>query len=382
MGNTPFGYRVMLGHLDPGKHNVSFSFEEQKSSPQAKQAVVKDVAFKLHVEGDSDFWVYKYAPILYGREENNYSDIPLYEWHEISKDDNGSTTIQYSITWSNEDSRKNTGDIASLMCDWGRASDIEWIYKVKLDKDGNILEEKFQAPGHEHNAFTGEKKDLHPILYTATLNNNMGLSGKDKFRFFYSPSWTLPGGNLSSPAESSPRELLMDANGWTYGIIAKELEREGKVEKNSDPKTIEIGDLRNYIYLGYRTMAPEGQLEYGSGYNSHKYVVHHVAVQLKDDPNWYSNDHDKKLKGKGKDGWARTTIEVPDGTKSEDIVKLKFAVRPVNLGIEHYELTLTDITPVIMLDKSYMPTDSIFDASGLTVRLDQDNTEKIFEIAH
>jgi hypothetical protein len=75
--------------LAVGKHKVTLSFESWKSSPKAKKALVKAVTYQQYTEADADYLVYKYAPIFYGREVNNYSDVPLYEWHEISRDQNG-----------------------------------------------------------------------------------------------------------------------------------------------------------------------------------------------------------------------------------------------------------------------------------------------------
>ena len=43
----------------------------------------------------------------------------------------------------------------------------------------------------------------------------------------------------------------MDQNPWTFEIMGKELDREGRYEEFSDPKSVEISDIRNYIYIDY-----------------------------------------------------------------------------------------------------------------------------------
>ena len=48
--------------------------------------------------------------------------------------------ITYSIIFSNEDSRVGIG-LSDLMFSYGRTTDIEWIYEVNLDEQGNIISE-------------------------------------------------------------------------------------------------------------------------------------------------------------------------------------------------------------------------------------------------
>ncbi len=92
-------------------------------------------------------------------------------YHTVSTDPaSGNTTIEYSVIWSNEDGGTNT---PALMARWGRSTDIEWIYRVTLDPQGQIVSEVYQGPDHATAPFTGAKEGDHPLLQTSTINNNL-----------------------------------------------------------------------------------------------------------------------------------------------------------------------------------------------------------------
>ncbi|MFQ5795681.1 MAG: hypothetical protein ACE5JP_11600 [Candidatus Bipolaricaulia bacterium] len=375
MGEQPFEYRTLLGRLEPGAHTVLFVFASEKSSPQAQGATVEQVDFIPHRPGDPDFIVYQHSPILYGRPENNYSDVPLVMWHERGQDEVGRTVIQYSVVWSNEDGGTDT---PGLMARWGRATDIEWVYRITVDEGGRIVDEQFQAPFHRHRPFRGKKQGAHPILRVCTPNNNLCEDDTGKFRFFMSPTETLPGTDPTVPAEGRPRELIMDRHPWTYRIMVLELTREGKVETEADPDTVAVSDFKNYVYLGYRTNIPEVARKYYAGYYVHRDLEIQAAIRFVGEERWHTNDHDGRLRGIRKGGWARTTIEVPAGRTAEEIAELRFAVRPIS-QVKRFELLLAEIAPVFMLDRDYLPGPSVFTWQG-EVRLDERDRQIIFQL--
>ena len=43
----------------------------------------------------------------------------------------------------------------------------------------------------------------------------------------------------------------MDENPWTYRIMGEELINEERYEFSADPETIEMSDVRNYLYIEY-----------------------------------------------------------------------------------------------------------------------------------
>jgi hypothetical protein len=214
-GAEPFRYETALGPLRRGRHRVTLAVDREKSPvPKARVG-------QLRLSTTSSL-VARHAPILYGRDlpeipgryENVRTDVPLLAYHTASTA-GGQTTIEYTVIWSNEDGGTNT---PALMARWGRTTDIEWIYRVVLDANGDLVSAVYQAPNHDTLPFTGAHEGDHPLLQTATANNNL-LPVTDPrvssgYRFFLDSSQTLAAGRA--------RESVMDANPWTYQVMAKE----------------------------------------------------------------------------------------------------------------------------------------------------------------
>src|SRR5690242_6403131 len=137
-GARPATYRVALGRVRTGTHIVALFLDRRRSPRKVRQAQAGKLRITLAKPTNL---VSQYAPILYGRDlpeipgrfENNHTDAPLLAYHTITKDAAGNTTIEYTVIWSNEDEGTDT---AALMARWGRTTDIEWIYRVTLDRRG------------------------------------------------------------------------------------------------------------------------------------------------------------------------------------------------------------------------------------------------------
>jgi len=373
-GAEPFNYSVGLGNLSAGEHQLKFIFTQEKSSKKATQILIDTYTIILHTSDENDYAVWQYSPLFYGRDVNYHSDVPLLMWYTRWVDEEELTHIQYSVIWSNEDGGTDT---PGLMARWGRTTDIEWIYEIVLDKDGEIQQEKYQGAKHKHKDFSGEKLGNHPVLAVVSDNNVMGEGGESDYLFFLSPGRVMPEEFGRVAAESQPREVIMDANPWTYQIMAKELKRENKVEKKPDPKTLDVSDPKNYVFIGYRVeLTEEDKVQYHKYYISNSIENVQFAVRFKDDTNWYLNDHAGAVKKINRDGWARTTIEVPDGQRQEEIRELKITLVPLR---KNFQLTLTDISTVFMLAENYLPQKSIFSWHG-SLTLNQDNPSKTWHI--
>src|SRR3954447_10028928 len=245
-GARPSVYRVALGRLQSGTHIVSIALDRARSAPAVRQARAGKLRIALAPPSDR---VAQYAPILYGRDlpeipgrfENNHTDAPLLAYHTSSKDLGGRTTIEYTVIWSNEDAGTDT---AALMARWGRTTDIEWIYRVTLDRRGRKLSDAYQGPDHAILPFTGAREHRHPLLRTATGNNTVlpvaPADAGSRYRFTLDASRSLPAGRA--------REAIMDANPWSYRVMAEEMAREGKLESPGSADTPALSDQRNYLY--------------------------------------------------------------------------------------------------------------------------------------
>jgi len=298
-------YKLLLGRLESGTHTVEFLFDGDKSSPGADMIHLEKCSFIPITRVGEEYDIFRFSPILYGRDltgsnESNHTDAPLLLYHEVFKEADSSKVIEYTIIFSNEDGGTNS---SNLMSRWGRTTDIEWLYRVKLDSLGNILEDYYQGSGHVTTPFQGQRINDHPILKTLTFNNLFSDEGISDYKFFSSAE-------LIKKAEHS-REILMDENPWTYKIMAEEMIRENKYEDPANPATITVSDARNYLYLEFNT----------SEFNGARIAF---GVQLRNDENWYFTDHNFDfVQAVNKAGWRRSTIELPPGAVIDDFVKLQ-----------------------------------------------------------
>lgn len=352
MGQDKFTYEVSLGPVSAGKHKVEVLFNDEKSPEGAKKVIITEISVKTIPLTTEEALIYKYSPILYGRNlpqipgnyENNATDLPLLMYHTKAKDKDGNTTIEYSVIWSNEDGGTNT---PALMARWGRTTDIEWVYRVTLDPNGEILSEKYQGLNHATLPFTGVKEGHHPLLVTSTDNNMVNQvddpAVSTGYRFFLNPAQTLP--------KNRTREVLMDANPWIYEIMAKEMNREGKIEEVADPNTPEISDQKNYLFIELNQ-----QINNSSAGTA-------IAVKLKNDETWYTSHHNISSWLINRNGPAATTVELPVGTDVNDIEVIKAVSAPINNSL-NYNITLTNINRAFFLDNNYKPQSSFFQWDG------------------
>jgi len=379
-GEQSFTYQLALGTLSAGQHTVEVAFNKKKSPSGATGARVQKLAAEVVPASDPRSPAYRYSPILYGRDlpeipgryENNYTDVPLIEYHTMSTDPaSGNTTIEYTVIWSNEDGGTNT---PALMARWGRSTDIEWIYRVTLDPKNNIISEFYQAPNHETLPFTGAKEADHPLLQNATPNNNL-VQVEDPvlssgYRFFMDLSQTLP--------DDRAREAVMDANPWSYQIMAKEMSREGKIEPTPDPATPEVSDQRNYLYVEV-----DKDTTYATPPAPGTWVGTAVAVKLKGDDRWYSSNHGIPDWSIQRDIPAATTVELPPGTTANDMEAIRAFAVPIDSDPTDatpapgdYRVDFTDINRAFFLGSDYLPGSSFIDWSGDVVLTPQ-NPEAI-----
>lgn len=344
-GAPSLTYRLALGVIPPGQHTLTLSLRADAPNPVGATVKVDDLRLQEVSPADPSYLAITHAPILYGRaltdeRENYHTDVPLLMYHEVIPEGD-QTTIQYGVIWSNED-----GGTASpaLMARWGRTTDIEWVYRVNLDSSSEIVSEFYQGQFHLTMPFRGEKEGRHPLLQTATFNNLMSEQISSDYRFFLSPETSLPSGRA--------REIMMDVNPWTYRIMAEELLREGKIEEPADPFSPRVSDPRNYLYLELdkTTLAP-------------KSVSSLVGVAFRltlrgGGTGVYTSHHDVPDQSVLRDGSASTTVELPPGTRPDDIESIEAIV--VSLTSGDFLVELNSVTKAFFLGPDFVPQDSFF----------------------
>ena len=330
-GDELFVYKVSLGRMNSGSHTIEVYFNGDKSPPGAQFVFLDELSLVPIALKSRDYDVFRFSPVLYGRDlvsedESVHTDVPLLMWHEVDTVESDKW-IEYSMIWSNEDGGTNS---ISLMSRWGRTTDIEWIYKVKIDPGGNVLEEYFQGPGHSTSYFQGNRINDHPVLKTVTMNNMVSDEGESDYKFFLSPE--------KSKQEIHSREILMDDDPWTYEIMALEMIAEGKYESPADPISPAVNDARNYLYLEFNTQMA------GNG------IRLTFAAKLKNDPFWYYSDHGLSSIGAvNAGGWRRSTIELWEGTTLDDLDSLQI----LGSASGSFSIAFEELSKVFLLDEDF-----------------------------
>jgi hypothetical protein len=350
-GAERFTYETGLGQLSRGRHKVTVTLDRRKSPPGTYARISR-----LRVSETPSLEA-RHAPILYGRDlpeipgryENVRTDVPLLAYHTTAAS-GGRTAIEYTVIWSNEDGGTNT---PALMARWGRTTDIEWIYRVTLAPDGSVESAVYQAPNHETLPFTGAHEGDHPLLQTATANNNLlpvtDPRASSGYRFFLDSARTLPAGRA--------REAVMDANPWTYQVMAREAVREGRLEATPSPDTPEVSDQRNYLFAEvdkdttYATAPPSGS-----------WVG--TALEVKVGGRWYSSHHGTPDWSIQRDDPAATTAELPPGTDASDVEAVKAVAVPVGTPPAGWRVDVTSLNRGFFLGADYLPGASFLSWRG------------------
>jgi hypothetical protein len=291
-------YRVLLGSLAPGEHQLTVARDEAGSA-RGSQLQFIGARFREVAIRHPDYPAYANMPVLFIRKNTigKFSDIPLLAYCE-RLDENGVKILQYTVIFSNEDGGTST---RALMARWGRTTDIEYIYRAYLDSEGTVARSTVQAPGHKEADYTGKRDAAHPLLMPVTDNNMVAEVSDAPLRFQLAPDIVS--------LDSHSREQVMDDAPATYLVMAKELQREGKLRPFGVQAAEKISDPRNYAYFEYKAKHANSALT--------------VAVHLKNG-HAYSSDLGRLDYSIWRDGWVRTTVELPPGTKMEQIGAVEF----------------------------------------------------------
>lgn len=247
-GEKTFEYRALLGQLEPGEHILRLVRNERRSAPGAGQVKITELTieplentFGRGSKGDAalERLAAINAPMIGLRPDtiDKFSDIPLLTYYEIFYETDKTLIVRYTTVFTNED-----GGTASraLLARWGRLTDIEWIYEIRVDPAGKILSENYQAANHVTKDFKGKRFGSHPVLFDATVNNNFADEGCSPLRV--SPVLTR------ARLDDGSRETVMDAFSWTYRIMAEEAFREGRIASENLGAN-RVADPRDYFYL-------------------------------------------------------------------------------------------------------------------------------------
>ncbi len=330
-GSQEIEYKVLLGRVEGGKHEILLTHNTLRSAKNAGRVVIvsaKAVSLTSENQPLAQKLAIEHSPFIYARQNaiNKFTDIPLVTYYEVLPVKEGSVGIRYTTIFSNEDGGTQT---TALLARWGRATDIEWVYEVWF-KDGKRVSETYQGANHEVRSFTGRRvSGNHPLINTVTNNNNFLDSGCSRIRTSLVPVYA----DLSKRS----RETVMDDNPWTYRIMAEEAIREGRV----DPANLGVNvvdDLRNYLYVEVYTESE------GSAFS--------IEVGTADGKKGLSDHNDERLRV-GRPGFQRIAVRLPPGAPLESI---KLNCHQISGRQTPGKCGLSQLVGYVRLDKSFRPT--------------------------
>jgi hypothetical protein len=290
-------HRVFLGQLPPGKHTLTVSRAE------GVELTASDARVRTLDPNRLEDLAVLHAPVLYPRPNTlgKWSDVPLFSYATTGKE-NGNRWFEYTVVFSNEDGGTSS---RNLMARWGRAADIEYLYKVWLDGSGRRVKTLIQTRDHDDIAYEGAWVGDHPSLAVITQNNMVEAAppgAPSPIRYRLAPVLLdLAGGS---------RELAMDLQPWSYRVVADELKREGKLRPPMTVDGEKIADPRGYLVVEFRA--------------KHRTSALQALVRLKGRREWHSSSAGLPENFINRGGYARVAIELPPGTTGAQVEELGF----------------------------------------------------------
>ena len=324
-GSRQFTYAVFLGALSPGEHQVD-----------VRGRGVELLGARFH-EDSSD--VIANAPVLYARANTigKYTDIPLVVYCE-RLEENGAPFLQYTVIFSNEDGGTST---RALMARWGRTTDVEYVYRAFPGRA------TIQSKDHKEIEFHGQREGTHPLLMPITDNNMIGAADEPTpIRYQIAP--------VLVDLTGHSREEVMDQHPITYEVMARELAREAKLRAFGVVDGEKVSDPLNYLYFEIKLARRESSIA--------------TLVRLKGDPKWYSSHlghaefairTSTRGAAESAGGFVRTTVELPPGTKPDQIADIGFECLVPEKAADS-PCRVEAVTKCFFLDRDYRPSANLW----------------------
>ncbi len=324
-GASPFVYAGFAGPVRLfDRYSVTISVEPPASLHGLSQpglvrpeAVLLASALELVSPANPQYLAYAYAPVVYGRSTSALHDVPMLMYATVAPAGGGANMLSYVVVFSHEDG--GTGFLPFVEWGtWGRMSDIENAISFTVNNMGSVSRAQYLWGGEPSGfpdsqtalqevdrPFTGVWRGKHPVLRDATGNNDFSDFGSTPFRFQLAP--------VAAPAPGEPRDAAMDANPFTYQVMAEEVAR-WYVNFSTDPGSPEPGQAEQYAIVDMDTA--------GRGVSS---VA--VDVRLSGSSQWFRSDLGWGYPLVGT-GHVRTVVKLPVGWGSDSITGLQVAVEP------------------------------------------------------
>jgi hypothetical protein len=338
-------YRLLLSNVPRGAHTLRLAEDSELTATQLRgsETAIENISIEELHGASRTYRAVALAPFIYARSDTvgRFTDVPVMMWYEVERTAAGER-YRYTVIFTNEDGGTPTD---RLMATWGRTTDIEYVYSVEVNRNGDVLHEDLQGPKHEILPFRGKREARHPLLWVSTDNNMVLDTGTTAVRYAPAP--------MSVTLQDVSREAIMDAQPWLYELAAKELTREGKIVPDAPPGEGRIGDPRRFVYV-------EACGEVGTAALA-------LAVQVGND--WIASDRGVPDYRIVRDGCFRAAIPLPPSATARDVRALRAQAytRVANGNTpppKPSTVRLTRVNRVFTLDDTYRPQATVMRWSG------------------
>jgi hypothetical protein len=308
-------YQRFLGDIGIGAHEIMFTFSPEGSAPQAQWIRTVSMSVDVITPDDPRHPGVSNCPILYGRaERDSYemrkSDVPMYAFFRYPKGGPTGREIEFFYIYSHLDQGM---DPALRLAQTGCLAPIEWSFRGALDSAGHIARNlAFQGRNHAPHGFAG-KFDLrhHPVLQAVGYEGMFHDKQTTPYRMCLPALEMLP--------DDRPLAWMQNVYPLSYRIAALELQRQAKLEKPGNPKTRNLSDPHDYLFLQFgRSVASDARTAPG--------IEVLVAVQGHPQP-FSSTFGDAKWAKPGTEPFG-TAVKLPPGTPIEAISEIRVRAVP------------------------------------------------------
>jgi hypothetical protein len=202
-----------------------------------------------------------HSPFLVVRPDqylNRLTDLPLLLGYSVHPGQNQKNiSLRYTFFFTDEDSETTASQTEGHMAQYGRRTDVEWLYEVEFNDRLEVVRTNYHSDllmgiGHIRTEFRGKylPNSSHPILYNIA-NHNVFADAPRRTQ----KNHVLEGYHLVPRYRFDPpraREWAMFDHPWMFEVSDVELEREGKLSHPSNEYIYALfeGELLQGSFLG------------------------------------------------------------------------------------------------------------------------------------
>jgi hypothetical protein len=254
-GGEETAYRIFLGDIGVGAHEIMFTFSPEGSAPQAQWLRTHSMTVDIITRDNPTYIPASNCPLLYGRaDRDSYemrtSDIPVYAFYRYPQGGPTGREIEFFYIYSHLD--KSPLDPARRLALTGCLAPIEWSLRGSLDSAGHISRNiTFQGRNHAPHGFAGTLEMRgHPVLQAVGPEGMFHDKATTPYRLAVPATEMLP--------DDRPPAWMQNVYPVSYRVAALELQRQAKLEKPGNAASKALSDPHDYLFLHFNRVARQG----------------------------------------------------------------------------------------------------------------------------